>query len=183
MTDGTVEAFQSFGDERMHIVTQPNAGLWRARNTGLKMSTAPYVAFIDGDDVWAPQKLAIHTDFLKSHPDVDLSFSHSCVIDENGGSGQVHSRERIHLVSRAPDIQSGAVTNGSAVVVRRDALDKAGWFDVNLGLPLTLMSGFGWRSFAPTTSIHPSSLNLLSYARRPDNEGLAQDGAVMARAD
>lgn len=131
-TDGTVEALRSFCDKRLRIVTQLNAGSSAARNTGLKMSAAPYVAFIDGDDLWAPQKLALHTEFLHSHPDVDLSFSYSSVIDEDGASTGRFSRPVKGYISFRELLIENVVHNGSAVVLRREALDKAGWFDVAL---------------------------------------------------
>ena len=131
-TDRTVEALQPLSDDRLRVVRQVNAGSSAARNAGLEQTTAPYIAFIDGDDLWAPQKLAIHIEFLQAHPDVDLSFSHSSVIDENGASTGRLSRPVHGYISFQELLIENVVHNGSAVVARREALDKAGWFDVNL---------------------------------------------------
>src|ERR1019366_1124382 len=113
-TDRTVEALQPLSDDRLRVVRQANAGSSAARNAGLEQTTAPYIAFIDGDDLWAPQKLAIHIEFLQAHPDVDLSFSHSSVIDENGASTGRLSRPVHGYISFQELLIENVVHNGSA---------------------------------------------------------------------
>jgi len=131
-TDGTIEALQPMCNSRLHIVRQANAGSSAARNAGIQRATAPYIAFIDGDDLWAPQKLAIHYEIMEEHPEIDLSFSYSTVIDENGDSTGRFSRPARGYISFRELLIENLVHNGSAAVVRREALDKAGWFDVSL---------------------------------------------------
>lgn len=55
-TDGTYEAARHAAgrDPRVTIIRQPNAGLSAARNTALRASSAPFVALLDSDDLWAP---------------------------------------------------------------------------------------------------------------------------------
>jgi glycosyltransferase involved in cell wall biosynthesis len=62
-------------DERIRYVEHPahaNRGTAISRNFGVSHSTAPYIAFIDGDDVWLPEKLAEQVELLESKPDVAL---------------------------------------------------------------------------------------------------------------
>ena len=53
-TDGSVEAARRFADSRITIVSQENQGPGAARNKGIELARARYVAFLDADDQWYP---------------------------------------------------------------------------------------------------------------------------------
>lgn len=56
----TANALESIADPRLRVLKRPRrGGPGAARNTGTKAATAPWVAFLDDDDLWAPEKLAI----------------------------------------------------------------------------------------------------------------------------
>ena len=55
-TDGTPEAIASFGS-RVKTTRQENAGHGAARNTGIGMATGEFIAFLDADDLWHPDKI------------------------------------------------------------------------------------------------------------------------------
>jgi glycosyltransferase involved in cell wall biosynthesis len=131
-TDGTSDILQSVRDARLRIVEQGNGGSSAARNTGAQHTRAPYIAFIDGDDLWSPQKLAIHIDFLEKHPEVDLTFSHSSIINEQGDPLGRYSSPVRGYISFRQLLTQNVVHNGSAVVARREALERAGYFDINM---------------------------------------------------
>lgn len=62
-------------EEKIRYVDHPgheNRGMSASRNLGAAYATAPYISFIDADDVWAPCKLAEQVDVLESMPDVAL---------------------------------------------------------------------------------------------------------------
>lgn len=74
-TDGTVEVVR--GDDRPIVYThQPNAGPAAARNLGLRAARGDLVAFLDADDLWHPEKLALQTAHLGARPELDLCFTH-----------------------------------------------------------------------------------------------------------
>lgn len=56
-------------DARIHIIHQKNAGVYVARNNGLKRSRGEYITFLDSDDEWMPNFLAITVAFLRAHPE------------------------------------------------------------------------------------------------------------------
>lgn len=55
--DKTSEIIATFSDNRIKIIKQENQGLGRARNVGIENAKNNYIAFLDSDDLWAPQKL------------------------------------------------------------------------------------------------------------------------------
>ena len=56
-TDHTGEVLAHYGD-RIHLFQKPNGGPASARNLGLKHARGRYIAFLDSDDLWHPEKLA-----------------------------------------------------------------------------------------------------------------------------
>ncbi|HRU52949.1 MAG TPA: glycosyltransferase family A protein [Candidatus Sumerlaeia bacterium] len=59
-------------DRRIRVVHQPNSGLpAAARNSAGRMATGGFIAFLDGDDLWLPQKLEKQLAFLNSHPEFE----------------------------------------------------------------------------------------------------------------
>ena len=69
-TDNTEQIVQAY--PQITYIYQENAGVAVARNAGLAAATGEYITFIDADDLWPPQKLAIQMDFLKANPQVQI---------------------------------------------------------------------------------------------------------------
>jgi glycosyltransferase involved in cell wall biosynthesis len=71
--DGVGDAVTRRRDDRVRIVDLPvNMGLSNARNTGLKLARAPYIALMDSDDVALPQRLATQHAWLEANPEVTV---------------------------------------------------------------------------------------------------------------
>ena len=81
-TAGRVTA-QSAEDPRVSYLYQANRGVSAARNAGLARARGEFIAFLDSDDLWLPQKLARQLDLLEK-PDVDVVYCDFAMIDENG---------------------------------------------------------------------------------------------------
>lgn len=80
-TDGTARVVEAFGD-RVRLVRQANAGPSRARNTGVAAARGEYVAFLDSDDAWLPEKLERQVPLLQSRPELGLVYTGIYFADE-----------------------------------------------------------------------------------------------------
>lgn len=74
-TDDTGDVARSFGPP-VRVIDQPNSGVSSARNHGIRESKGDFIALVDADDYWLPNKLANQLAAFESHPDVDVVFSH-----------------------------------------------------------------------------------------------------------
>lgn len=122
-TDKSIDLVTSLNDKRIRIVNQVNQGLSAARNTGIHHAQGKYIALLDPDDVWLPEKLAQHVAHLENNDDVGISYCPSLFITEEGklnGLGQFPQLTHVNLktvMCRNP------IGNGSAPVLRKKMLD------------------------------------------------------------
>jgi glycosyltransferase involved in cell wall biosynthesis len=82
-SDETRSVALSFHDPRLRYIYQENRGLSGARNTGIRTSTAPYLSFLDSDDMFLPEKLALLVGALEARPDVGLVAGQAIPVDEH----------------------------------------------------------------------------------------------------
>lgn len=73
-TDATAEIARDLGHP-VRVIDQDNAGVCRARNRGIAECKGEYVALVDHDDYWLPDKLANQMRAFAEHPQVDVVFS------------------------------------------------------------------------------------------------------------
>jgi glycosyltransferase involved in cell wall biosynthesis len=121
--DRSVEICRQFTDPRIKILHQKNRGLAGARNTGIRQAQGAYLAFLDGDDLWLPEKLAQHIEHLEQCPQVGVSFSRSAFIDGNGESLGTYLMPQLTGITVQSLFRGNPVGNGSAAVVRRETLN------------------------------------------------------------
>lgn len=131
-SDRGADIARGTGDDRVRVVGQANRGLAGARNTGISEARGDYIALLDADDRWHPQKLARHVALLDARPEVGLSYSASRLIDDDGQAlGLAQWPQRAG--TRAEDVFTrNPVGNGSAPVLRRTALEQIAFWDARL---------------------------------------------------
>lgn len=118
-------------DRRIVVVTQSNSGVSATRNRGIRMAKAPIIAFIDGDDLWAPDHLACHLAQFEAMPHLGVSFSAARYVD---ATGTVVGRSRVSpgRVKAEQMLYSNPTTTCSTLVVRRRVFDLCGIFDEDM---------------------------------------------------
>lgn len=131
-TDGTAEAVAPFlADPRVRYRKQGNGGQALAKNRGIRDSSGEYVAFLDADDLWTPDKLEAQMPLFAASPAVGVVYSAFAYIDEKGDRlpvvpGKLH-RGRVS----APLLIFNFVGFGTAVV-KRECFERFGVFNENL---------------------------------------------------
>ncbi len=123
-SDNTVAIVESYTDRRIRIVAQRNRGLAAARNTGINASSAPFVALLDSDDYWHPEKLEKHFRHLCDNPMVGVSYSSSRFVDEEGNDMGLGQYPQTREIDAKQVLCRNPVGNGSAPVLRRLALEQ-----------------------------------------------------------
>ena len=73
-TDGTKDVVQQY-DARVRYFYQKNQGVSAARNRGIAESKGDYIAFLDNDDIWFPDKLELQVPIMEADPDVAMVFT------------------------------------------------------------------------------------------------------------
>lgn len=89
-TDNSVEIIKSIEDDRVKLINlSENVGAWAARNKGLEEAKGRYIAFLDSDDLWEPEKLEHELKFMKEN-NAGFVFTGYEFADENGiGNGAI----------------------------------------------------------------------------------------------
>lgn len=121
--DQSVEICKQFQDSRIKIIRQSNRGLAGARNTGIRHAQGEYLAFLDGDDIWLPNKLKKHIEHLESSPNVGVSFSRSAFIDEAGDLLGTYLMPKLENITPPCLLCDNPVGNGSSAVIRKEVFE------------------------------------------------------------
>ena len=82
-SDGSADIARSYG-HRVHVIVQENQGVSGARNTAVSSATAPYIAFLDQDDVWKPGKLRRQVEAIERHAEVGIVFTDMTILRPDG---------------------------------------------------------------------------------------------------
>ncbi|QIR37966.1 glycosyltransferase family 2 protein [Tolypothrix sp. PCC 7910] len=117
--DKSIEICQQFADYRIKIIHQQNRGLAGARNTGIRHAQGEYLAFLDADDIWLPEKLEKHIAHLRTSPDVGVSFSRSAFINEAGKPSGTYQMPKLKKITIPDVLCCNPLGNGSSALFRK----------------------------------------------------------------
>jgi glycosyltransferase involved in cell wall biosynthesis len=130
-TDGTPAALASLGGEIKVLRQEERQGVSAARNLGARASAGDWLAFLDSDDLWLPDKLARQVEYLQANPDLVICQTGETWI-RNGV--RVNPPEAARKVSGDIFLPSLArcLVSPSAVMLHRRLFEEMGGFDENL---------------------------------------------------
>lgn len=131
-TDNPAALMRDLGsDGRLRIITQENRGVAAARNTGIEASKTDWLAFLDSDDWWLPDKLDRQMAWHSANPDYLISQTDEIWIR----NGRRVNPKKYHQ-KRQGDIfgvsLERCLISPSAVLINRFLIDEVGLFDPEL---------------------------------------------------
>lgn len=100
-TDGTEAAVAPYRD-RIIYIRQQNQGLAGARNTGNARATGEFIAWLDSDDLWNPEKTALQVAYLRKRPDTVCIASDFSAFRSDGFFEMSHIRGYYGSINRHP---------------------------------------------------------------------------------
>lgn len=132
-TDDTEKIVNSYDEDRIKYLRFQNRGIIAAsRNLGIKNSTGKYIAFLDSDDIWLPEKLEKQVALMENNVEMALSYVLYSKLHQNGiikgefpyptHRAQGHIFLNQYLLN---------VIANSGAMVRASVLNKVGLFDEN----------------------------------------------------
>jgi glycosyltransferase involved in cell wall biosynthesis len=130
-TDDTVDIVRlaAIRDTRVRLIHQQNAGVGAARNRGISESSGEFVAIVDADDLWAPDKIREQLRLMiESGSRVGLVYCWSSIVDENGGHLRMDEPHLHEGMVRVNLIQRNFTGNASTPLFRKDALNEVGGY-------------------------------------------------------
>jgi glycosyltransferase involved in cell wall biosynthesis len=137
-TASIVESFMEI-DSRIVLFKQANAGVAAARNLAIAKSSGEFIAPIDADDIWYPEKIEKQVQcLLASHPNVGLVYNWSVLIDEEdvilGRYEPEHYFKFLTAEGNAYPalLYMNIVGNASVPLIRRSCFEKVGGYNCEL---------------------------------------------------
>ena len=130
-TDGTLEALAAGGGEIQVLRSPRRQGVSAARNLGITAARGEWLAFLDSDDLWLPEKLARQMAFMAAHPQLLLSQTEETWVRRGlrVNPPRTHKKEGGRIFFRSLE---RCLVSPSAVVLHRRLLEEHGGFDASL---------------------------------------------------
>lgn len=183
--DGTAALLQRIEDPRLKVVTHPvNRGISAARNTGLAASHGDYLAFLDADDYWRPDKLERQLAFMHERGS-QVSFT---LVDVQNDDGDEQEAARVaawfnrEYPTRAEMVAhffaSGNTLCAAAGLISRSLLDVTGGFCLTA---LQAQDFDLWMRLLKLTAIEILPERLTVYRQRASAGNLTYDPANAPR--
>ncbi len=129
-SDRSMELLLSYQD-RLTVLSKENGGPASAKNMGLRRAVGEYIAFLDSDDLWSPDKLELQVRYLDDHRDVGLVFGDAVAFSENERGDHV---ETGRLTGAGHRMSFSGLFNvnfipSCTVMVRSTCIDSVGMFE------------------------------------------------------
>jgi glycosyltransferase involved in cell wall biosynthesis len=131
-TDDAVDRAVAIDDPRLSFMRQSNQGAPVALNRGLAAASGEFVALLDADDFWAPNKLERHLECFLAHPEADLTFTGIVFVGADNEPLNLPRREPTGPFTFEQLFVDYVIASSSAIAFRKTATQMAGSFDPTL---------------------------------------------------
>jgi glycosyltransferase involved in cell wall biosynthesis len=129
-TDGTVEVFNPYKG-RFVYCRQNNQGVSVARNRGLRLARGQWIAFLDSDDYWLPEKLETQIRFFSHTPEALICQTEEIWIRNGRRVNPLKKHQKFSGDIFAPSLRL-CLVSPSAVMIKKELFDRVGCFDETL---------------------------------------------------
>lgn len=131
--DNTPEIVHSYiqQDSRVKLISQTNQGVSATRNRGVNLSKSEYIAFIDADDTWFPEKLSSHLAHFKLDANLGVSFAKVAFLNPQGKLAGIATTRLTQLKPQHFLYENPTITV-SNLVVKREVFFNIGCFDTSM---------------------------------------------------
>ncbi len=129
-SDDSAQILQTYGPD-IKVIRQANAGVSAARNTGVRAARGKWVAFLDSDDHWMPDKLRVQVEFFEACPEAVICQTEEIWIR----NGKRVNPKKVHQKPSGWIFQASlalCLVSPSAVMLRRSLFNEIGEFDETL---------------------------------------------------
>lgn len=135
-TDGTKEILNDYIKQRklryIYIPAEKSCGGNHARNIGIRNANGQYIAFLDDDDEWLPEK--IEKQIIAFEQNKDVGFVYCGLIREKNMNPDTRVQQNISNPKNkegdlSKEVLIHIITNTSAIMVNKEILDRCGYFD------------------------------------------------------
>jgi glycosyltransferase involved in cell wall biosynthesis len=113
-------------DSQIQVIDQNNRGAPAARNAGVRASTGKFIAFLDSDDLWSPDKLTQCVRALTLNPAASMVFSDCSGLRADGTTSTFYSFNGAPSLNEM--LEKGFEIVPSAVMMKREVFDACGGF-------------------------------------------------------
>ena len=128
-TDGSGEIAKSYGNRVHYFRNEKTQVLGKARNLCMEQAKGDYIAFLDCDDMWFPQKLEKQIPLFERDNEVNLDFSDVVFFNEHGYISQNYLKFKPPRGKIFKELFRKYFLSIASVVLRRSAIQGFSWFD------------------------------------------------------
>lgn len=131
-TDNTKQIIDKFDDRRIYYIRhKENKGGSAARNTGIKRSKGEFIAFLDDDDLWMPNKLEKQLNFINNNHEISVVYTGAWVINKHGKITDIITPSlRGNIFPKL--LKKNYIGSCSTVLIKKECINRVGLFDENL---------------------------------------------------
>lgn len=179
-TDNTERIICEFIDSRILYVKQDNNGRSYARNVALARARGRYIAFLDSDDLYLPEKLALQVSYLDSHPHVGMLYTSAYCIDSSGNAlNENYVASVSGRIYRSIAFFRPVTITLPTVMAKRELFEEVGGFDEKMH---RFEDTDMWRRISKIAHIEAMPINTCKLRTHADNSLGSQNPALIISA-